>query len=271
MLFHPWRNEHQDLLGDFETHHDQYKHLSKAIQAKRREYEVNAKLSEEIAEGVNAEEIQNNFQEVFPNVESVEANDAEKEPVAAESFAFYHPDTYDHAYHDLGTDFGLATHIPNDSVEILQGRIPKEEYFKLLAKLNNKQREIFTHVMHSLTITPEKQICLFITGGAGVGKSVVIRVLYQALHRHFCSDAGQNPEDIRIAVCAYTGLAAYNVQGSTLHSTFCIEPNKKLKYKRLSDDKRNTLQTKYRDLSVVIVDEVSMVGNGMLNILYHRL
>ena len=271
MLFHPWRNEHQDLLGDFETHHDYYKHMSKAIQAKRIEYEVNAKLSEEVAEGVNAEEIQNNFQEVFPNVESVEANDAEKEPVAAESFAFYHPDTYDHAYHDLGADIGLTSHIPNDSIEILQGRIPKEEYFKLLAKLNNKQREIFTHVMHSLTVAPEKQICLFITGGAGVGKSVVIRVLYQALHRHFCSDAGQNPEDIRIAVCAYTGLAAYNVQGSTLHSTFCIEPNKKLKYKKLSDDKRNTLQTKYRDLSVVIVDEVSMVGNGMLNILYHRL
>ena len=271
MLFHPWRNELQDLLGDFETHHDHYKHVSKAIQTKRREYEVNAKLSEEIAESVNAEEIQNNFQEVFPNVESVEANDAEKEPVAAESFAFYHPDTYDHAYHDLGADIGLTSHIPNDSIEILQGRVPKEEYFKLLAKLNNKQREIFTHVMHSLTVAPEKQICLFITGGAGVGKSVVIRVLYQALHRHFCSDAGQNPEDIRIAVCAYTGLAAYNVQGSTLHSTFCIEPNKKLKYKKLSDDKRNTLQTKYRDLSVVIVDEVSMVGNGMLNILYHRL
>ena len=125
--------------------------------------------------------------------------------------------------------------------------------------------------MHSLSTAPDKQMCLFITGGAGVGKSVVIRVLYQALHRHFCSDAGQNPDDIRIAVCAYTGLAAYNVQGSTLHSTFCIEPNKKLKYKQLSDDKRNTLRTKYRDLSVLIVDEVSMVGNGMLNILYHRL
>ena len=149
--------------------------------------------------------------------------------------------------------------------------MPKDEYFKLLASLNNKQREIFTHIMHSLSTAPEKQICLFITGGAGVGKSVVIRVLYQALHRHFCSDAGQNPEDVRIAVCAYTGLAACNVQGSTLHSTFCIEPNKKLKYKQLSDDKRNTLRTKFRDLSILIVDEVSMVGNGMLNILYHRL
>ena len=270
MLFHPWRNENSDLLGCFETYGDHYKHISKAIHAKRGEYEANTKLSEDIEKGVNAEEM-NNFEEVFPNIESVEANDAEQEPVATETFAFYQPDTSEHANYDLGVDIGLTSHIANDSIEILQGRIPKQKYLELLASLNDKQREIFGHVMHSLSTAPDEQVCLFITGGAGVGKSVVIRVLYQALHRHFCSDAGQNPEDIRIAVCAYTGLAAYNVQGSTLHSTFCIEPNKKLKYKQLSDDKRNTLRTKYRDLSVLIVDEVSMVGNGMLNILYHRL
>ena len=111
---------------------------------------------------------------------------------------------------------------------------------------------------------------MFITGGAGVGKSVVIRTLFQSLHRMYCSQSGQNPEDIRILLCAYTGLAAYNIQGSTLHNAFCIEPNKKLKYKALSDDKRNTLKTKYRYLSVLIVDEVSMVGNAMLSFLYLR-
>ena len=122
-----------------------------------------------------------------------------------------------------------------------------------------------------MTLKPNDKLRVFITGGAGVGKSVVIRALYQALHRLLCSKSGQNPEDVRILLCAYTGLAAYNIQGSTLHSAFCIEPNKKLTYKRLSDDKRNTLQTKYKELSVLIVDEVSMVGNDMLNFLYQRL
>ena len=99
----------------------------------------------------------------------------------------------------------------------------------------------------------------------------MIRTLYQTLHRLLYSDAGQSPDDIRILFCAYTGLAAYNIQGSTLHSAFCIGPNKKLTYKQLSDDKRNTLQTKFENLSVLIVDEVSMVGNEMLNFLYMRL
>ena len=134
-----------------------------------------------------------------------------------------------------------------------------------------KQREMFTHITHSLSQKPGEQLCIFITGAAGVGKSVLIRTLYQALHRLLCSESGQNPENVKILLCAYTGLAAYNIQGSTLHNAFCIEPNKKLKDKQLSDDKRNTLRTKYGDLSVLIVDEVSMVGNEMLNFLYLRL
>ena len=154
---------------------------------------------------------------------------------------------------------------------LVQNRLPEKDYLQLMSKLNEKQRKIFTHIVHSITHSPEEQLCVFITGGAGVGKSVVIRTLYQALHRLHGSNFGQDPEDIRILICAYTGLAAYNIQGFTLHNALCIEPNKKLKYKPLTDDKRNTLKTKYRYLSVLIVDEVSMVGNGMLNYLFLRL
>ena len=67
-------------------------------------------------------------------------------------------------------------------------------------------------------------------------------ILYQTLHRQLCSRSGQNQEDVRVLLCAYTGLAAYNIQGSTLHN-----------------------------LTVLIVDEVSMVGNEMLNFLHLRL
>ena len=93
--------------------------------------------------------------------------------------------------------------------------------------------------------------------------------------KHYTDCAAQNmartQDDIGILLCAYAGLAAFNIQGSTLHNAFSIEPNKKLKYKPLSDDKRNTLKTKYRFLTVLVVDEVSMVGNDMLSFLYLRL
>ena len=231
-------------------------------------YDANSEVLDE----VEAEtEIIDNFDDVSPNIESVEAADAQKCPLKSTKYAFYSPETHEHTYYDLGPDIGLTSQATFDDIDVIQSRLPEKDYQALLAKLNKKQRQIFTHIVQSLTFTPEKQLCVFITGGAGVGKSVVIRTLYQALHRLLCSNYGQNPEDIRILLCAYTGLAAYNIQGTTLHTVLSIEPNKKITYKRLSDDKRNTLQTKYMHLSVLIIDEVSMVGSEMLKFLYLRL
>ena len=44
------------------------------------------------------------------NIESIEANDAETEPVQSPQYAFYKPETREHAYYDLGVDIGLSTH-----------------------------------------------------------------------------------------------------------------------------------------------------------------
>ena len=270
MLFYPWRKEETDILNGHNTYEDHFKAVQETIKLRRKDYDANAELLDKVELATEAQ-TEVCFDAISPNIESVEANDAQNEPIQSTKYAFYRPETRDHTYYDLGADIGLATHIANDDIEMIQNRLPEKEYLEALSELNSKQRQIFTHVIHSLTFNPEKQLCLFITGGAGVGKSVVIRILYQALHRQLCSESGQNPEDIRILLCAYTGLAAYNIHGSTLHSAFCIEPNKKLAYKKLSDDKRNSLQTKYMHLSVLIVDEVSMVGHEMLNFLYLRL
>ena len=97
---------------------------------------------------------------------------------------------------------------------------------------------------------------------------MLICTLHQTLHRMCCSECGENPEDTRILLCAYTGLAAYNIDGLTLYNAFCIEPNTKLKYKPLSDEKRNTLKIKYKYLTIVIIDEVSMIGSDILSYLY---
>ena len=109
----------------------------------------------------------------------------------------------------------------------------------------------------------------FLTSGAGVGKSVVIRALYQTLYKILNLKDGEYPYDKRILLCAYMGFAAFNISGQTIFSVF----HKKM-YKgtnHLSADELNTFRIKYRHLKVVIIDEISMVGNKMLSFTDTRL
>ena len=57
-------------------------------------------------------------------------------------------------------------------------------------------------------------------------KSVVIRALYQSLYRIFNLRGGENPDDIRIRLCTYMGIAAFSIGGQTICSAFlkkCIK------------------------------------------------
>lgn len=84
--------------------------------------------------------------------------------------------------------------------------------------------------------TKQEPMHLFLTGDAGVGKSIVVKTLYQALHRLLYLTAGNNPEECKILFCAPTDKAAYNIEGHTIHSAFQINPNQGFNYKRLSTD-----------------------------------
>ena len=90
MLFHPWRNEEQDFLNGFKTFKDHFKAIEKEIQTKKAEYDASHELLEEIEKAVETEVI-DCFDDVCPNIESVEANDAQTEPSASTSYAFYSP------------------------------------------------------------------------------------------------------------------------------------------------------------------------------------
>ena len=143
-----------------------------------------------------------------------------------------------------------------------------DEYLTLLRNLNLRQREFFNHVVHWIKCK-DTPIYAFLTGGAGVGKSVVIRALYQSLYKILNLRDGENPDDIRILLCAYMGFASFNISGQTICSAF----HKKMYQgtNLLSADELNTFRIKYRHLKVVIIDELSMVGNITLSFIDKRL
>ena len=173
----------------------------------------------------------------------------------------------------------------DDQEELLVKRISNDEYRKLVRSLNEKQRQFFYHVLHSVK-TSDDPLRLFLSGGAGVGKSTVTNALYEALIRYPNSIAGENPDEINVIKAASTGKAAVNIKGSTLHAAFKIPANKGFEYCTLDSDRLirrkylyeyiqmrilNTIRTKLRKLKVLFIDEISMVGSGMFNFLNLRL
>lgn len=83
------------------------------------------------------------------------------------------------------------------------------------------------------------------SGGAGVGKSVLLKALYQALIKFYSRKAGENPDDCSVLVCAPTGKAAYNVGGLTIHSAFNIPADQGFKFKPLDMQQLCSYQARY--------------------------
>ena len=182
-------------------------------------------------------------------------------------FVYFNPDrVVEHRQYDIGIEIQSVCSVP--AVEINGAMLPDEQYINLVRSLNLRQREFFNHVLYWLKCK-EEPLYAFLSGGAGVGKSVLIKALYQSLYRFLNLREGENPDDIRVLLCAYTGKAAYNINGVTIASAFL----KKFKQSGdlLSADELNTFRVKYRHLKVIIIDEISMVGTNTLTFLDTRL
>lgn len=125
-------------------------------------------------------------------------------------------------------------------------------------RLQGKQLLAYTIVREHFeangqSTTPLRMV---VSGTAGTGKSYLIQCLKRLLGD-------------KLRVTAPTGVAAFNVDGYTLHS-FLSLPVKgdfsDLEGKRLQD-----IQQSLADISYIIVDEMSMVGRKMFGQIDKRL
>ncbi len=98
---------------------------------------------------------------------------------------------------------------------------------------------------------------LFITGKAGTGKSTLLREFVE-----YCDNNGVN-----CAVVAPTGIAAINVNGSTIHSMFQIDVHNPTHLKKLNPAKKTLLKA----IDVLIIDEISMVSDQMFELIEKRM
>ena len=97
---------------------------------------------------------------------------------------------------------------------------------------------------------------LIISGTAGTGKSYLIRCLKLLLTGQLC-------------VTAPTGVAAFNVDGYTLHSLLRLPV--KGDFKQLEGNRLQTIQQFMTSIRYLIIDEMSIVGRKMFGQVDRRL
>ncbi len=106
---------------------------------------------------------------------------------------------------------------------------------------------------------------VFLTGGAGVGKSYLVREIIKKYKK----------EDKKVVSLGSTGIAAVNVGGYTVHSFFVFGISSNLAELRSYDRKnRKRLKELYSILKkchLLIIDEVSMISADLFDMIYYRL
>jgi len=105
---------------------------------------------------------------------------------------------------------------------------------------------------HALDVLEKTDNSLFVTGKAGTGKSTLLQLF-------------RNTTKKKCAVLAPTGVAALNVQGQTIHSFFGFPPRIITPKEAGQKVMRKDLLRMYKNLEVLIIDEISMVRADMLD------
>ena len=124
--------------------------------------------------------------------------------------------------------------------------------------LQGKQLQAYTAVRdHSESSDPNRpSLRMVVSGTAGTGKSYLIQCLKLLLKDRLC-------------VAAPTGVAAFNVDGYTLHSLLSLPV--KGDFKPLEGKRLQTIQQTLAAVDYIIIDEMSMVGRKMFGQVDRRL
>lgn len=112
---------------------------------------------------------------------------------------------------------------------------------------------------------------LFLSGGVGVGKSIVINVLYEVLIRYLNSIVGENLDDVKVVKVVFIGKVVFNIKGNILYFVFKIFVNRGFEYCILDSNRLNIIRVWLKKFKIVFIDEIFMVGSGMFNFLNVRL
>ncbi|KAI4881835.1 hypothetical protein NFI96_007838, partial [Prochilodus magdalenae] len=144
--------------------------------------------------------------------------------------------------------------------------------------LNQTQAAVFYKVrdwcMKLVNGDRPEQFFYFVTGGAGTGKSHLIKCIYHEatkILRRLPSLREQTDISVpTVLLTSFTGTAAFNISGNTLHSVFKLPRNLKPPYQGLGN-MLDELRVILSHVQILVIDEISMVSKELFTYVDWRL
>ena len=226
-LYMPWRNE-SDIMDSFPSYEEKFNDVFSVI-------EDNILNHEPYFGVMDIDEIDLEDNSNFMAIDDSEDDTDDDHNTSDNEYSAFDPSLLDF---DSGFEDGDIPTGPVASSSVTNSSIPLDSYYEMCTQLNEGQQDPFNYIMKwamrymlhkdNDEVEPDP-FHIFLTGGAGVGKTFLINVLIEYLKKTLVFP-GQNPdEEPSIAITASTGKAACNINGTTLHSAFglpCHGPNR---------------------------------------------
>ena len=281
MLYFPWRVEATDLIGQYASYKEHYLQVRDIVHTNEALFSKNVDAIDQAFE--NLETIgppEHAWDRIAPGLENDLAQQRQ-EGVQEER-------NMDEA--DLEENVDIADRNKAQQSE-LHARFTKEcskqlmsseTYRSMMRSLNNEQRCVLD--IHRkwcknsiIALKNNRQIPtykIFLSGPGGTGKSHVIQLIHYETIKLLKTLSGHfEPDELPVLLTAFTGTAAFNIDGMTLHSAFGFSPvpGGQNTYQPLGSERLNTLRSRIGKLKLLIIDEVSMVGANLLYFIHRRL
>jgi hypothetical protein len=186
--------------------------------------------------------------EPLSHMTNTSTNKAYTHPIIRNASAFTTYDTHAQQ-HALPLDSRIQQHIeacdPETDVDIKQ--------FIDEFTLNKEQARAFTIVAEHSMMNKPPALRMYLGGAGGTGKSRVITALKEFFNRR--------NQSRRFRLSSYTGVAAKNISGMTLHTALYLNQRKT---KGISGNTRRDLIAMWEGVHYLFIDEVSMIGCRLL-------